>query len=506
MNLAESGISDHQRRLRDAEALVRMAASLGRLGAWSVELPGMRLSWSADVREIHGVPSEFQPTVADAIGFVVPDDRSRLQDAFIACVEHGTPFDLELRIVTAGGRPAWIRNIGELERGTDGSPVRVQGACQDISRQKAAAEQNRILAERLTMTLESLAEAFFTVDRDWRFTYLNAQAERLWGRPKEELLGRVGWDCFPDVVGTVFEEHYRKAMEGNVKTELEAFYPPRGVWLQMRAYPSSQGLAVSFSDVTERVQARQEVLRLNTELEARVQARTAELQAANRDLEAFASSIAHDLRAPMTAIDAFAHVLEATEAGRLTPDGLSHVRRIRAAATQLNAMTTSMLDLARLARASLRCEPVDLAPLAHEVIADLAAHEPARHVAFEATGDLRVHADPMLMKQVLANLLGNAWKFTRRASQARIVLSVERGPVGEPVYVVRDNGAGFDRRYADQLFQPFRRLHGQHEFEGTGIGLATVERIIARHDGHPWAEGAVGEGASFFFTLGAPQA
>jgi signal transduction histidine kinase len=429
-----------------------------------------------------------------------------LQDAFLACAQQGTRYDLELRLITAQGRHLWVRSIAELECAPDGTALRVQGACQDISRQKAAAETTRLLAERLTMTLESMTDAFFTVDRDWRFTYVNAEAERLFRRPKEELLGRVGWDCFPDVVGTVFEQQYRKAMATGLKVELDAPYPTLGVWLQMRAFPSSQGLAVSLTDVTERVKAQDEVLLLNAELEERVQARTAELEAANRDLDAFACSIAHDLRAPMTAIDAFAHVLEATETGRLTAQGLGHVRRIRAAANQLNAMTSSMLELARLSRAALEREPLDLAPLAHETMAALAQHEPARKVAFRVSGALRVHADPTLMKQVLANLLGNAWKFTARTPQASIELNVESGPRGEPVYVVRDNGAGFDMQYADQLFEPFRRLHGQHEFEGTGIGLATVHRIIERHEGHIWAEATVDGGAAFYFTLGGPVA
>jgi signal transduction histidine kinase len=505
MKHVASDTADRARDLRDAQALIKMAASLGRLGAWCVDLPTLELSWSDEVRAIHEVPPGCQPTLDDVLNFYVPQDRRVLQEAFVACVEQGKPYDLELRLVAAGGREVWVRTIAELQRREDGRPLRVHGACQDISQQKAAAEQTRLLAERLTMTLESLTDAFFTVDREWRFTYLNAEAERLLRRPKEELLGRVGWDCFPEVVGTVFEQLYRRAMATGTKVEVDAPYPPLDAWLQMRAYPSNQGLAVSLSDVTEKILAQDEVLRLNADLEDRVRARTAELEAANHDLEAFACSVAHDLRAPMTAIDAFAHVLEATEGPRLTPQGLGHVKRIRAAANQLNAMTSSMLDLARLSQTSLKREPLDLEPLAHDIIATLAQHEPARRVAFQATGDLCVHADPTLIKQVLVNLLGNAWKFTGRTTEARIALAVERDARGEAVYVVKDNGAGFDMRHADQLFAPFRRLHSQHEFEGTGIGLATVQRIIARHDGRIWADGTVGGGASFRFTLGGQQ-
>src|SRR4051794_39029421 len=192
MKHVASDTADPARDLRDAQALIKMAASLGRLGAWCVDLPTLELSWSDEVRAIHEMPPGCQPTLDDVLNSYVPQDRRVLQEAFVACVEHGTPYDLELRLVTAGGREVWVRTIAELQRREDGRPLRVHGACQGISQQKAAAEQPRLLAERLTMTLESLTDAFFTVDREWRFTYLNAEAERLLRRPKEELLGRIG--------------------------------------------------------------------------------------------------------------------------------------------------------------------------------------------------------------------------------------------------------------------------------------------------------------------------
>src|SRR4051812_24718803 len=177
MKYVASDPADPARDLGDSQALTRMAARLGRLGAWCVDLPTLELTWSDDVRAIHEVPSGFQPTLDEALNFFVPQNRQVLRDAFLACVERGTPYDLELRVVTARGREVWVRTIAELQRRKDGRPVRMLGACQDISQQKAAAEQARLLAERLTMTLESLTDAFFTVDREWRFTYLNAQAE-----------------------------------------------------------------------------------------------------------------------------------------------------------------------------------------------------------------------------------------------------------------------------------------------------------------------------------------
>jgi len=399
--------------------------------------------------------------------------------------------------------PGQVRSIRGTEHAGEGSCARAGKAGQDPTQHELVAEENRLLAERLTMTLESLTDVFFTLDREFRFTYLNGEAERLLHRRKEDLLGQVLWEQFPEALGTVFEHEYRRALRTGTKVEFESCYPPLNAWVQVRAYPSEQGLAVSCSDVTEKLQAQREVLRLNAELEERVKARTEQLQAANRELEAFACSVAHDLRAPMAAISAFAHVLETTEGARLTSQGLGHLQRIRAAASQLNTMTVSMLELARLSRTALRREPVDLGRLALEILAGLADRESGRRVDIRVAEGLHAEADPTLVRQVLANLLDNAWKFTARTPQARIEVFAQEARPGERVFVVRDNGAGFDMRHAEQLFEPFRRLHGQHEFEGSGIGLATVHRIVSRHQGRIWAEASVGAGASFLFTLGA---
>jgi signal transduction histidine kinase len=228
-----------------------------------------------------------------------------------------------------------------------------------------------------------------------------------------------------------------------------------------------------------------------------------ELEGANRELEAFSYSVSHDLRAPLRTIDGFSQILQEDYEAVLDEEGLDYLGRVRAASAHMAMLIDDLLDLSRVSRRPLRREPVDLASLATEIIEDLRAAEPERNVEFVAGEDINAYGDVSLLKVALENLLGNAWKFTEREEEARIEFGVDRRPgLLGPVYFVRDNGAGFDQAYSDKLFGAFQRLHGQDEFEGTGIGLATVARIIHRHGGRVWAEGEVGEGATFYFTLG----
>ncbi|MDB5943496.1 MAG: domain S-box protein [Ramlibacter sp.] len=487
-------------RLRNAEALLRMAAKVGRLGAWSFDLETETLTWSEEIRAIHEVARDFRCTAPRALEFYAPGSRPAVWAAFEACIKHGTSYDLEAQIVTARNRTVWVRAIGHAERDMGGAIVKVQGALQDISTGREAAENNRMLAERLTMTLESMAHAFFTIDRQWRFTYMNSEAARLLCCDREALIGKVLWDEFPESIGSDFHLQYEHALATGVAVEMQTFYAPQQIWVQLRAYPSPQGLAVSFRDVSDMVRSREAILRLNSELEERVRARTAELQAANRELESFSYSVAHDLRSPLAALNCFGQMLESSEADAISAQGKHFLDRMRCAASQMDSMTRGLLELASLSKARVRQEAVNLGSIAHQVIGDLVAQSPERATQIVVEPGLLVTGDEVLLTQLLSNLIGNAWKFTARSAVTRVEVGCIRG-ADHPVYFVRDNGAGFDLTHAARLFEPFHRLHSASEYEGTGIGLATVQRIVSRHAGRVWAEAAPGEGASFFFTL-----
>jgi light-regulated signal transduction histidine kinase (bacteriophytochrome) len=223
-------------------------------------------------------------------------------------------------------------------------------------------------------------------------------------------------------------------------------------------------------------------------------------EAAGKELEAFSYSVAHDLRAPLRSIDGFSQALIEDCADRLDAEGRRYLKHVREAAQQMGQLIDDLLNLSRVTRAELRRERVDLSELARSVLATLKDAQPDRAVEWVIEDGLVAQADLRLLHVVLTNLLGNAWKFTAKRASARIEFAAKAGE-HPPVFFVRDNGAGFDARYADKIFGVFQRLHTAREFEGTGIGLATVQRIIRRHGGRIWAEGEIDRGATFFFTL-----
>lgn len=252
--------------------------------------------------------------------------------------------------------------------------------------------------------------------------------------------------------------------------------------------------------------AQGEIARLKAELEERVRERTAQLEAANAELEAFSYSIAHDLRSPLTSIDGFSHLLEEACGHAMDEAGRRYLRRIRAGVRQMSELTEAMLALARLTRAHLKYEAVDLAEAARAALAHLREGEPQREVTLQAPPHLYAQGDPRLLNQVVANLVGNAWKFSGRKERAHISIGCAQCDGHPPVFFVADQGAGFDMQHASRLFGAFQRLHASSEFEGTGIGLALVQKIVARHGGRIWAQAAPGEGATFYFTLAADSA
>jgi|GEM_PF-1985949 len=265
-------------------------------------------------------------------------------------------------------------------------------------------------------------------------------------------------------------------------------------------YPEGHYVNLYGIDITERVEAEEKIGGLNADLEERVRQRTAQLEAANRELEAFAYSVSHDLRAPLRAIDGFSQALLEDYHQAVDPQGQDYLRRVRAATERMGRLIDDILQLSHISRHQLQTEKVDLSALAGEALKDLLQIDPQRRVNCLIEEGLTAVGDSHLLRVVLDNLLGNAMKFTARKTEARIEFGVT-GDRSERNFFVRDNGAGFDMAYADKLFLTFHRLHTAEEFPGTGIGLTLVQRVIDHHGGRVWAEGEVERGATFFFTL-----
>ena len=252
--------------------------------------------------------------------------------------------------------------------------------------------------------------------------------------------------------------------------------------------------------------AEEEVARLNADLERRVDQRTSQLEVTNRELESFAYSISHDLRAPLRALDGFSEILLQDYGEALDETAHGYLRRIKGAANHMAELMDGLLQLSRLSREELDLQEVDLSAIAAEVFTELREGDPGRDVAVSVAHRVTATADLRLARVVMANLIGNAWKFTARHEHAAIEFGEAAGDARGRRFYVRDDGAGFAMRYADNLFGAFQRLHTPEQFEGTGIGLATVQRIVHRHGGRVWAEGEVEKGATFWFTFGSMEA
>ncbi|HEY6872706.1 MAG TPA: PAS domain S-box protein [Geobacteraceae bacterium] len=491
----------------------------------------------------------------------------------------------------------------------------------DITARKRAEEALQDSNRQVTSILESITDAFVAVDSAWRFTYLNGQAELLLHRSRNELIGKSLWDEYPDAVGTTLFEQLCKAMAERFATEFEVYYPQPGIWVEIRVYPTPDGLSVYAKDIThrkemeealkaseeryrrivdtsqegilvadaearltyvnqrfaemlgldgtgmlgrpyldfidhsrrgevaDRLGKRKEGMREQYEavflrgdgtkmwgsvsaapikgargefcgsfamvsdisawkrfeeeievLNTNLAARALELEIANEELEAFSYTVSHDLRKPLTAISGYSQLVLGLFGESLGNDCRGYLQEIVNSSGRMNQLIDTLLDFSRLTRKELHRETIDLSAMAQAVIAELRLADPQRRVSCTIAQGVVVNGDAKLLRVVMDNLLGNAWKYSAKTEEAAIEFGVTEQR-GKTAFFVRDNGVGFDMAQAHRLFAVFQRLHSADEFEGTGIGLATVYRIVQRHGGTVWAEGERGKGATFYFSL-----
>jgi PAS domain S-box-containing protein len=383
----------------------------------------------------------------------------------------------------------------------------------------------------LQSVLDSMTEGLAAVDEQGKFVIWNAAAEKILGMgatdlPDTEWTGHYGLFMADTVTPFPAEQlPVLRAIRGEVSTT-EMYVRnrrlPEGAWIEVSAGPRKDGDGMvcggvaAFRDVTKRKEDEREIQKLSDELEHRVIERTAQLETANKELEAFSYSVSHDLRAPLRHIGGFSKLLVEEFGSSLDPNAQHYVDRIQSGTQKMGVLVDELLNLARVGRHALSLQPTKLNSIVGEVIAILQPDSLGRQVDWAIADLPAVDCDPVLVKQVFQNLLANALKFTRpqvgsagsspagtRAPTLRTVIEVShKEQDGQPVFMVRDNGVGFNMKYVDKLFGVFQRLHSAEEFEGTGIGLVTVQRIVHKHGGRVWAEAEPGKGAAFYFTLG----
>jgi PAS domain S-box-containing protein len=353
--------------------------------------------------------------------------------------------------------------------------------------------------------------AILMLDPEGNVLSWNAGAERLIGYRAEDILGLPISRFYPedgghpsaeDALATAAREGHFREEGWRVRRDGSRFWADVTLTALRDRGGALRGFATITHDMTDRRAADEQIRTLNAELEQRVRLRTAELAQAVSELEAFAYSVSHDLRAPLRAIDGFSQALLGHGGGdRLDDKGRHYLARIRAGAQRMSELIDDLLLLSRVSRSELCHGPVDIGEIASAIVAEQRRRQPERAVEVSVASGMAATGDRRLLVIALENLIGNAWKFTSRRTPAHIEVGVEPRE-GETVFFVRDDGAGFDMAYADKLFGAFQRLHEASEFEGTGIGLATAQRVISRHGGRIWAEARPGQGATFFFTLG----
>jgi PAS domain S-box-containing protein len=360
--------------------------------------------------------------------------------------------------------------------------------------------------------MEAAPDAMIVVNPRGEIEIVNSQAERLFGYERSAMLGRGIEMLIPERFRqghSSYRSHFSaQPIARPMGTGLELFGQrsdgtefPVEISLSPLETEGGHLVTAAIRDVTERRQAEHEIEELN----ATLQRRATELEVANRELESFSYSVSHDLRAPLRTIDGFSQALLEDYRDQLPRDAQHFLERVRVAAQRMAKLIDDLLELSRISRIPVERHPIDVSALAKSIAEELRQADPQRKVDFDIAPHLKANGDPELLRIAMQNLMNNAWKFTSRRPDAKIEVGSNNGK-GPRVFHVRDNGAGFDMAYANKLFGAFQRLHAVTEFPGTGIGLATVQRIIHKHGGRVWAESVVDQGATFYFTLQASEA
>lgn len=502
-----------QEALQKSEALKGIILETALDAIISIDHQGLVQEWNPAAERIFGY------TRAQAVGrpmdelIIPPSLREAYQDGVANYLMTGVgsllgrPLELTLR--RADGSE--FRADFAVSRIPTEEPPRCTVLVRDITERKRAEAALRESEERFRLLVEGVKDyAIYMLDTEGRVTTWNAGAERIEGFQEEEILGQHFSRFFtPEDLDARIPELELKAAAEQGRFEAEGWRVRKDgsrFWADviLTAVHDESGRICGFSkvarDVTEQKRAGEEIRRLNASLEQRVLERTAQLEAANQELEAFSYSVSHDLRAPLRHIAAYVEILESDAADQLDQNSRQHLQTIASSAAHLGQLIDALLAFSRMGRGEMRRQKVSLATLVKEARRELRHDSAGRDIHWRIGALPEVEGDPLMLRQVFVNLLSNALKYTRPRSQAQIEIGMQDSDK-EAVVFVRDNGVGFDPAYGNKLFGVFQRLHSASEFEGTGIGLANVRRIIHRHDGRTWAEGTVDGGATFYFSL-----
>jgi PAS domain S-box-containing protein len=504
------------------DELLRLTSEMAKVGGWEFDPETGKGAWTDEVARIHDLDPAQETNVEIGLSFYEGTSRAKVEQAVQEAIELGKPYDLELEMVTAKGNHKWVRTIA-LPITNDGRVVKVQGIFQDITERKQAQaalqeahdelelkvqERTAALSEAnslLQALMDYMPDQIYFKDMQSRFIRNSrAQASLLGLSDPVEVIGKTDFDFFPHAAKAYAEEQeIMRSGKPMVDFEEWVVWPDgRETWVSTTKVPlrNSDGETIGIfgisRDITERKRAEQSIRQLNSDLEKQA----AQLQAANKELEAFAYSVSHDLRAPLRAIDGYTRILVEDYEANLDAEGKRVCGVISGEARRMGQLIDDLLAFSRLGRKEIYSSNIDMKALVVSVLNELLKDEDRARIDFHIARLPSTSADSSLMRQVWVNLISNSIKFTSKKERATIEVG-GKSDKDEIIYYVRDSGAGFDMEYSNKLFGVFQRLHGESEFEGTGVGLAIVQRIIRRHGGRVWAEGEVDKGATFYFAL-----
>lgn len=354
--------------------------------------------------------------------------------------------------------------------------------------------------EKMENIVQGMGDAYISLDRQWNITFANEKAGDLVDKIPDELLNNNIRGVFDAASMATLTAPFEKVMQERNPCFFEIYYTPQQKWFEVRVYPHEEGVAVFYTDISKYKKAEEDIRIFNRDLEKKIMERTDELESANKELESFSYSVSHDLRAPLRAIHGYMSILYKRYTDKLDQEGLTLMNNVLNSSKKMGRLIDDLLQFSRLGRKELSKSTVNMRDMASGVFDELIKLDGERNIEVVIMELPHAHADYATIRQVWLNLISNAIKYTQHTDKARIEIGAEEKDT-EIVYYVRDNGAGFDMEYYDKLFGVFQRLHSQREFDGTGVGLAIVQRVLVKHGGTIWAKAKPNEGAEFFFTL-----
>jgi PAS domain S-box-containing protein len=481
---------------KNLQQLLDKANRLARIGSWEIDVESATVYWSDITKEIRETGKDFLPTLQEGIthfkeGYSKETIIAKVKDA----VKYGTPWQEDLQIYTHKGNLRWMRTIGKAEM-VNGKCVKIYGSFQDIDESKKAELEIVKLYKEKNTILESIGDAFFTVDKNWIVSYWNKEAEKMLMVPKSKIVGQYLWDVFSQSVGSVSYKKYHKSIETHQRMVFEDFYSTLEKWFEISVYPSENGLSVYIKDITERKLSQ---IQLN-ELHQNLQETAHHLAVSNAELEQFAYVASHDLQEPLRMVTGFLTQLEKKYSDIIDEKGKQYIYYAVDGAKRMRQIILDLLQFSRVGRFEGKAEEVDTDKVVKDILSLYKKQIEKTKAIIDFDKLPVVHTFKSPFTQVIQNLVSNALKYQKPGQQPVIKIAAEE-LTSHWQFSIQDNGIGIAPDSYERIFVIFQRLHHKDEYSGTGIGLAIVKKIVEGMGGGIWVESNKGEGSTFFFTI-----